>query len=71
MTVNEFWARLGINAAIVVVGIFVALALQIGPIGLVFSAVGVIGALWTVARAVTQTRRMNAAIAAKRQSTSS
>lgn len=69
MTVNEFWARLGINAVIVVIGLVVlASGLALG--GLI-AAVGVIGGVWTVARAVTQTRRMNAAIAAKRAGQSS
>lgn len=64
MTVNEFWARIAINAAITVIGLIVlASGLALG--GLI-AAIGVIGGAWTVARAVTQTRRMNAAIAEKR-----
>lgn len=65
MTVNEFWARLGINAVILVVGV-VMLAAEIGLGGLLL-VVGVLGIIWTAIRAKRQTMKMDRAIAEKRR----
>lgn len=65
MTVNEFWARLGINAVILVVGV-VMLAGEIGLGGLLL-VVGVLGIIWTAIRAKRQTMKMDRAIAEKRR----
>ena len=69
MTVNEFWARLAINAVIAIAG-FAILASGLALGGIIL-AVGLIGGAWTIYRAVKQTRDMNAAIAAKRARQSS
>ena len=65
MTVNEFWARLGINAVILVVGV-VMLACEIGLGGLLL-VVGVLGIIWTAIRAKRQTMKMDRAIVEKRR----
>ena len=65
MTVNEFWARLGINAVILVVGV-VMLAGEIGLGGLLL-VVGVLGIIWTAIRAKRQTMKMDRAIVEKRR----
>ena len=69
MTVNEFWARLAINAVIAIAG-FAVLASGLALGGIIL-AVGLIGGAWTIYRAAKQTRDMNAAIAAKRARQSS
>ena len=65
MTVNEFWARLGINAVILVVGV-VMLAGEIGLGGLLL-VVGDLGIIWTAIRAKRQTMKMDRAIVEKRR----
>lgn len=65
MTVNEFWARLAINAVIILVGV-VLLASGVGLGGLIL-VVGVLGSIWTAIRAKRQTDKMNRAIAEKRR----
>jgi len=65
MTVNEFWARLAINAVIILVGV-VLLASGVGLGGLIL-VVGVLGGIWTAIRAKRQTDKMNRAIAEKRR----
>lgn len=65
MTVNEFWARLAINAVIIVVGV-IMLAAEIGLGGL-FMVVGILGMIWTAIRAKRQTVKMNWAIEEKRR----
>lgn len=65
MTVNEFWARLAINAVIIVVGV-IMLAAEIGLGGL-FMVVGILGMIWTAIRAKRQTVKMNRAIEEKRR----
>lgn len=69
MTVNEFWARIAINGAIIFAGIlFVLFA---GPGGTLFILGGIIGMAWTAIAAKMQMRRMDAAVQAKRARQSS
>ena len=69
MTVNEFWARVAINGAIILIGVlFVLFA---GPGGTIFILGGIAGMAWTAIAAKMQTRRMDAAVAAKRAGHSS
>lgn len=64
MTVNEFWARIAINGAIIFIGVlFVLFA---GPAGTIFILGGIIGMAWTAIAAKMQTRKMDRAIKAKR-----
>lgn len=65
MTVNEFWARLAINAVIIVVGV-IMMSAEIGLGGL-FLVVGVLGVIWTAIRAKRQTVKMDRAIEEKRR----
>ena len=65
MTVKEFWARVAINAAIIVIGV-VMLTSEIGLGGLVL-VVGLLGIIWTAIRAIRQTSKMNRAIEEKRR----
>lgn len=67
MTVNEFWARVAINAVIIVIGV-VMLTAEIGLGGL-FLVVGLLGIIWTAIRAIRQTAKMNRAIEEKRRRT--
>lgn len=64
MTVNEFWARIAINGAIIFAGIlFVLFA---GPGGTLFILGGIIGMIWTAGAAKMQMRKMDRAVQAKR-----
>lgn len=65
MTVKEFWARVAINAVIIVIGV-VMLTAEIGLGGL-FMVVGLLGIIWTAIRAIRQTTKMNRAIEEKRR----
>jgi len=65
MTVKEFWARVAINAVIIVIGV-VMLTSEIGLGGLVL-VVGLLGIIWTAIRAIRQTSKMNRAIEEKRR----
>ncbi|MGP9843271.1 hypothetical protein [Brachybacterium sp. 107] len=65
MTVKEFWARVAINAVIIVIGV-VMLTAEIGLGGLVL-VVGLLGIIWTAIRAIRQTSKMNRAIEEKRR----
>lgn len=64
MTVNEFWARLAINAVVLLVGLFlVVFGLEFGALILLL---GLAGIIWTAIAAKRQTVKMNRAIQEKR-----
>ena len=69
MTTNEFWARIAINAAIIIVGVILLAAGH--ALGGIIAIAGVAGIGWTALKAKRQIREMNAAIAAKRARQSS
>lgn len=69
MTVNEFWARIGINGAIIFAGIL--LVLFAGPGGTLFILGGIAGMAWTAIAAKMQMHKMDAAVQAKRARQSS
>lgn len=69
MTVNEFWARIAINAAIIFAGIL--FILFTGPGGAIIVLAGIAGMAWTAVAAKMQMRKMDRAVQAKRARQSS
>lgn len=69
MTVNEFWTRIAINAAIIFAGIL--FIIFTGPGGTIIVLAGIAGMVWTAVAAKMQMRKMDAAVQAKRARQSS
>lgn len=69
MTVNEFWTRIAINAAIVFAGILFIIFTGTG--GTIIVLAGIAGMVWTAVAAKMQMRKMDRAVQAKRARQSS
>lgn len=69
MTVKEFYARLIINAVIMLIGVFIVAGGT--PGGTIIILAGTIGVIWTAISAKRQIAKMDAAVAEKRARQSS